>query len=379
MFANRTSLKPALYVGPILRQKTPDGVRISAGVNGRQIWFESGDADLLASPEAFGSALLIPAMHAKVALAIDHGVCAVWAENIRRIMDIASRWWNYSLLDLQVDPVVRHVTPHTATALCFSGGVDSFHSLLCGPRPLDMLVSAIGYDVKLDDAPRIDRVKSSVRTVAAEMGMRAVFIASNLRRHAAFRAVAWERSHGGALAALGHLLSEQVGRLAISASCAREDDQPWGSRWDIDPFFSSSALTVDHIGAEIWRADKLRTIAHEEIVRQHLRVCWENRNAEPNCCQCEKCVRTMLVLATCGQLEKYPRFHGGKGLVQKIDRLPQLQSVMIPVYVLLLKQGLTSEQAAAVRRLISRSLERQPSLFEQAKKCIRQFFMSGVD
>ena len=178
------------------------------------------------------------------------------------------------------------------------------------------------------------------------------------------------------LAALGHLLSDQVGRLGISASLARDDDVPWGSRWDIDPFFSSSRLAIDHIGAELWRADKLRTIAREDLVRRHLRVCWENRNAEANCCQCEKCVRTMLVLATCGQLEKYPRFHGGRGLLHQIERLPSLPRVMIPVYQLLLRQGLTGDFATAVDRLLVRSLEHRPPILVRAKQWIRRRLLS---
>ncbi len=360
-----------MRIGSLVHRKTSDGMRISAAVNGRQMWFESGDVDLIPSPEAFGSAMLIPAMHANLPLAIDQKVCAVWAGNIGHVMDVTSRWWNYPILQAQFDPVVRHAVPRTSTALCFSGGVDSFHSLLRGPRPVDMLVYAIGYDVKLDDARRIDMVKSSVHEVAAEMGIRAVFVAANLRLHSAFRTVAWERSHGGALAALGHLLSHEAGRLEISASCAREDDVPWGSRWDIDPFFSSGALAIDHVGAEMWRSDKLRTIAREDIVRRHLRVCWENRNAEANCCQCEKCVRTMLVLATCGQLERYRQFHGGRGLAGKIDRLLRLPRVMIPVYKSLLNQGLTGELAAAVRRLLTRGPEHRPPLLARVGHYIR--------
>jgi hypothetical protein len=370
--AQRTALKKALHVGPVVRHRTPDGVRISAVVNGRQIWFESSEAELAPSPEAFGSALLIPAMHAGLPLAIEQSVCTTWAGNLCNIRDTASRWWNYPRLDPRLDPVVRHSLPRPATALCFSGGVDSFYTLLCGPQPPDMLVAALGYDVKLNDAPRIAIVGTSVRAVAAELGLRAVFISTNLRRHAAFRAIAWECSHGGALAALGHLLNNEVGRLEISSSWSSDDDLPWGSRWDVDRFFSSRALTIDHIGSHLRRTAKLHAIAHENIVRRHLRVCWENRNAEANCCQCEKCLRTMLALAACGQLEHYPQFHRGRELLRNIDRFPYLSNGVISFYELFLEQGLTGDYAAAVRRLLVRSAERRPPPLARAKQSFSQ-------
>jgi hypothetical protein len=42
---------------------------------------------------------------------------------------------------------------------------------------------AVGFDIKLLDANRRVLVERSVRAVAAEMGTRAVLIATNLRRH----------------------------------------------------------------------------------------------------------------------------------------------------------------------------------------------------
>jgi len=58
------------------------GANVSANVGGLRIWFESGDEELTAAPEAFGSAMLIPALHAQRPLVIVPEVCAVWAQNI---------------------------------------------------------------------------------------------------------------------------------------------------------------------------------------------------------------------------------------------------------------------------------------------------------
>jgi hypothetical protein len=321
--------------------------------------------------------MLLPAMRVSRPLRIDQHVCATWANNLWHVIDSASRWWNFSRLAPQLNPAVIHDAPREATALCFSGGLDSFYTLLRGPHRAEVLVTGIGYDVKLPDARRIAKVKDSVRAVAAEMGIREVFVTTNLREHDVFRAVGWERSHGGALAALGHLLSEQVGRLEISSSYPRVYDHPWGSRWDIDPYFSSAVLTIDHIGAELRWAQKLCAIAHEDLVRRHLRVCWQNLNDDLNCCRCEKCVRTMLMLTLCGQLERYPQFHGGKGLLEAIDRLPRLAGISIRIYESMLGDGLAGEYAAAVRKLLARSLHHRPALVARVTNWIGRRLLSS--
>jgi hypothetical protein len=338
-----------------VRQAAGRGVRVSALVDGRSIWFESADADLAPAAEAFGSLLLIPALHWRRPLEIVPAVCAVWASGVQRIVPLVSGWWGYDPLLPQVAPVAITPRPCRRTALCFSGGVDSFFSLLRGPRPVDLLVCAVGYDVNLRDTRRRTLVEHSVRAVAAELGRRAVLVTSNLRRHRVVRRVPWIRSFGGALAALGHLLSGEAGTLMISAGLQRADDYPSGSRWDVDPWFSSAALKVEHVGAELARTEKLCSIAEEDIVRRHLRVCWENRDSRSNCCRCEKCVRTMLILESCGQLGRYESFGGGGGLSAALDRLAAVPDLVQPVYQALLRRGLSEPYATAVRRLLARS------------------------
>ncbi len=344
-----------LRIDSLQRRRAGRGSNVSANVGGRRIWFESGDVELAAAPEAFGSAVLIPALHAPRPLVIVPEVCAVWARNIRELIPLVSSWWGYQPLPLHLAETAPPAVPRTGTALCFSGGVDSFHTLLRGPAPVDVLICAIGYDVKLRDVNRRNRLERSIRSVAAETGKRAVVVATNLRRHRVFRAAPWEHTHGGALAALGHVLSPLAGHLEISASYPLADPQPWGSRWDVDPRFSSTRLVIDHVGAEFWRTEKLQQIAHEELVRRHLRVCWENLSASDNCGRCEKCVRTMLVLETCGQLGKYDIFRHGRGLIEALDRLPPLSATKVPIYEMLLREDLGPASAAAVHRLLART------------------------
>mgnify|MGYP002632687869 FL=1 len=105
----------------------------------------------------------------------------------------------------------------------------------------------------------------------------------------------------------------------------------------------------------VTRLEKIRAIAGERIVQQHLRVCWQNLHGRLNCGVCEKCVRTMLALDTCGLLDRYAGFDHGRGLVAAIDAMPRVDGVVKTFYEELLDSGLSAAARAAVRSLVARS------------------------
>ncbi len=135
-----------------------------------------------------------------------------------------------------------------------------------------------------------------------------MLIATNLQEHSASQGVDIRRSHGGALAALGHVLAEEVERLVIPSSYPYHDPKPWGSHWDVDPLWSSQRLAVEHADATFRRDGKVRAIADHPMVRRHLRVCFSPKTETGNCSRCEKCIRTMIALAMCGRLDDCETF-----------------------------------------------------------------------
>lgn len=330
--------------------------RVRAVAGGFPVHFESEDLSLRPSPEAFAGAFLVPALVLRSHLCVDLPLDPVWLSHVQALMEILNEWWDYPSVEIRgpVAPAGPGV-PRGKTALCFSGGVDSFHSLLRGEFKTDFLVFAHGYDMALSDKPRMAAWERSLRAVAAATGTRAVVVRTDLRKHPVFRAAPWVRSHGGALAALGHLLPG-VGRLVVSASYPFFFRRAWGSHWRTDPLWSSGFLQVAHTGADLWRAEKLRNIAREPLVQEHLRVCWENRTPAGNCSRCEKCLRTMLILADCGQLDHFKVFDRSDSIARRLDALPSIDADLIPVYRGMLERGLTFNLSRAVRSLISRSL-----------------------
>lgn len=328
--------------------------RVVVDIDGSPIWFASDEAELAPIPEVFATALLLPHLELARPLKIVEPVCAAWRENIERAAALLGAWWGYGPCDIRCTTVPpTAASPHTA--LCFTGGVDSFYSLLHDAREAQTLVFARGYDVDLQDRQRADWGEQTVRAVAAETGHHAVIITTNLRQHATYPCASWERMHGGALAALGHALSPRIGRLLVSASEPIGSSLAWGSRWDLDPLFSSSRLRVEHRGAALRRTEKLWAIAHEPVVQRHLRICWQPGSAGGNCGRCEKCIRTMLTLEMIGQMDRFPALGARVELAERIERLPSVPSRTIETYELALTRDLSPSVRQAVSRLLDRT------------------------
>ncbi len=336
--------------------------RVRCAVDGRTIWFESDDLPLEPSLEAFGSALLVPALHSGRVLRMEGPCCAQWAANMQVLTQEFRRLWyrgHPRPLIVPERPESRGERQGSGTMLCFSGGVDAFHTLLRGGHHVDTLVYVVGYDLKLRERTRAKAVAALVRDVADEVGCGCCVIRTNLRKHPLVRSAPWLHAFGGALAAVAHLLSSHGDRLLISSDGLGFEHPESGSRASTDPLFGSESVAIDHVSPTITRIEKIRAIAGERIVQRHLRVCWRNVGALANCGRCEKCVRTMLTLDTCGMLGRYEGFGRGRGLQEAIDGLARVDGVVDSFYRILLDQGLSSGVDSAVRRLLERS--RQPA------------------
>ena len=352
-------------VGEIRATRENGLTRVTAEVSGASVWFESTTVDLAPSAEAFGSAFLIPSLHQGLRLRLDQEVDREWSDNIGRLLPTLTKWWDYpALAPLAPLKEAKGLSSASQTALCFSGGVDSFYTLLRGGLNPRLLAFIHGYDISLEDEARLGAFKPTLERVAAATNSRPILLRTNLRQHPAFVACSWDRTHGGALAAIGHVLAENIDRFIISATLVRSDERPWGSHPLVDHLWSSAHLRVAQYGDDIWRHDKLRAVIDEPLVREHLRVCWENRRPAGNCSHCDKCMMTMVVLAQAGKLDRFPVFEIGghsaasRELVARIDQLPR--TIYVRTYAMLLSDGLDRKMADAVRRLLARSLPPSP-------------------
>ena len=330
--------------------------RVSADVDGIPLWFESDDVNLAVAPEAFGSALLLVSLHHRRKLVIDAPVSATWIENIQKLFPIWRDWWGYKPImpDVPTRPDVG-ADPIPAKALLFSAGVDSFYSALNGPAP-DFLVSAQGFDIPLDDRARMDMLRKSLTAVSSAIGAQPVVVRTNFREHpVAGRGSLWERSHGGVLAAFGHVLGERIGQLSISASYNIKSPLPWGSSFMTDPLFSSDRVRIMPYGEERRREEKIPLIAHHPLVRKYLRVCWANRDGSLNCSRCGKCLMTMLSLAAADALGESEVFDDEEALITGLNATRFMWQHTRPMDRVARSKNLDPRIADAALRLVKRS------------------------
>lgn len=352
--------RAALVCAPTARRRRGGSV-VSALVDGEPLWFSSSDAQLEPSIDAYVSALLIPAAERGERLVAEAPISSLWLRNGERRARVVDRWWGLTPAVSGPPPTAgaERRRPRLQTALCFTGGADSTHVLRAEGRRIDALLFVHGYDIPLDDAERMAHAERSVRAVGAAAGTKVVVVRTNLREHPSFAGTNWEWVHGGALAAVGHLLTRTIGRLLIASSFPYDDDSPWGSHWRLDSLWSSERLEISHVGADLWRSEKLLELAADGLAQEHLRVCWQ-RFAGPgaNCGRCEKCVRTMLVLDQAGRLGDFRVFDQTEPLAARVSALPHIGSHLAPVYRAMLDRGLPDATAESVRSLLARSEER---------------------
>jgi hypothetical protein len=322
------------------------------------LWFE-GDAALEPAPEAFAGMLLLPALRAHATLRSEAAIDAAWLASAAHVPKLFASWWgDEERFPIEAEPAPASRDPLPSTALCFTGGVDSFFSLLHGGHRPAWLLFVVGFDVRLDDEARAATAALALREVAHACGAHPLLLWSNARRHPLFRSVSWEHSHGSALAAAAHLLARRAGRLVIPSTNSSGGLVPWGSHPDLDPLWSSSRVRIEHDSVDTPRARKVAAIAGHALVQHHLRVCWENRGPTANCSRCEKCVRTLVMLAVTPHYARFTGFDVETPLAPRIDALPPLAPHLVRPWELVAQIELDRALRRAVERLLARSRPR---------------------
>jgi hypothetical protein len=342
---------PCWAVGPPRPHRDGPWHAVEVDVDGTPISFALRDHEPSLRAEAVLTAVVPAALAAGATLAAEAPVDPGWAAGVDRASALMATWWDHAAASPVRAPAGAPPPPAgaTGTALCFTGGVDSFWALLHGGHDPTHLLYVVGYDVELDDEARVESQVGAVRAVAASLGLEPLFVRTDLRRHPHVRAVNWERLHGAAIAAAGIVASTVVGRLVVPPSYADGRLIPWGSRPDLDPLWSiPGTLEVAHSATPLPRFDRVRAIAGDPLVHQHLRVCWEHRTADANCGTCEKCVRTMAMAATTPHLAALETMPGRHDLAARILALHPLPSHHVRMWRDLRGTGLPPDVAAAV-------------------------------
>jgi hypothetical protein len=248
-------------------------------------------------------------------LAIRAQVSPLLMGRVDEITDLITAW-RPRLQRVKVRaPVAAPEQGGSAIGLFFSGGVDSYYSLLknmeehpSGENAITHLIFAFGIDsIYGYDRRYLDRVSSMIRDAAHETGKRAIILETNMRRE--FARPDWTLHQGSALISTGLALAPLLGRCFVSASLPATALRPWGSHPLLDKLWSTEKLEIVHEGAEAYRQEKIAShIARSELALRTLRVCFESEQQPKNCGRCRKCLQTMIALHGAGALDRCSTF-----------------------------------------------------------------------
>lgn len=275
-----------------------------------------------AGAEALAAALLLPAMRAGETLEIVPPISPLLHFSLPRIRDIFRAWWKeFPHTQIRTTPAGADQPPRTnRMATFFSGGVDSFYSLLkhrhgadAATSPLTHVIFLRGVESRLELSQGVEASQSRAREIAAATKVQCITGQTNIRSalQGSEANLHWERRyHGSALAALALGLSPGFSHICIPSAFSYNHLVAHGSTALVDEMYSTERLRILHDGAEVTRPVKVARILewNRELVLAHLRVCVMNSGGAYNCGRCYKCVRTAIPLRVLGAWDRAVTF-----------------------------------------------------------------------
>lgn len=215
--------------------------------------------------------------------------------------------------NLTIKKLIENSYLTTSSGTLFSGGVDAFNTLFNHLEEKPMLITVWGADIKLDNVDGWKEVSNHTIMCANQFGLEYTFIKSNFRMHINYENLSayvgkfvndeWWHGFQHGIGILGHtapiayLNKFKVIYIASSFTAEYKGKYTCASDPIIDNNLKFTSCNVSHDGYEFNRQDKIRNICNfledKKIDNIMLRVCWQDDTGE-NCCECEKCTRTIL-------------------------------------------------------------------------------------
>lgn len=194
--------------------------------------------------------------------------------------------------------------------MLFSGGVDAYSTFYNHIEEKPILVTICGGDIRLEDSSSWKLVDECNRKTAIQNNVDYVTVKSNFKEfinqnnmnQLPYKEIQynWWYSfqHGigmiGLLAPITYL--ERVKNIYIASSYTKEDKVICGSNPYTDEAIKFLDCVVIHDQYDISRQEKIVKIIEMTKGKANkpvLRVCWQFNTGGNNCCNCEKCYRTI--------------------------------------------------------------------------------------
>ncbi len=274
------------------------------------VWFTTDAEQIADDGEIFLSSLLLPAMRLGETLVIDKAVSPPLMENVGKLQDIFNSWYpKFQKIAIEGEVSRESSDPSPrGVASFFSGGIDSFYTLIKNNHEITTLVYVQGFDVFAHETEFLEKVHPRVVKVAAEFDKKLITVRTNIHEFSdKFAEWAYEY-HGCALASVAHLLSPVIRKIYIPSSCGYKYLLPYGSHLVADQLWSTDKVSISNDGEEATRPSKVKKVCENQSALENLRVCLNRKYGNYNCGKCEKCKRTMLNLYIYDKLQQCKTF-----------------------------------------------------------------------
>jgi hypothetical protein len=302
-------------------ERTDNLVRVTADIENSPVkpylaFPRETESFIAGTADCFVPLLLVPCLEKGEPLEIVPPVSQQLVRRLPRVMDVLlSLFPGFHRIGVKLSERKEAVAPSgNAVATLFSGGVDSFYTLLQGLTPggdPDLRPTHVffmrGLEQPLDQSSVTDATLDVVRSIASQNGVGVLWGETNLRLLFGLNYELYY--HASALIGSALALSRGLKRLLVPSTYSYGQLIPWGSHPLLDELWSIESMDVIHHGAEARRVDKIAMLArHHRSIFQHLRVCLRNQGGPKNCGRCQKCARTMVALEVVGALADAPTF-----------------------------------------------------------------------
>ncbi|WP_103533565.1 hypothetical protein [Streptomyces sp. SM11] len=306
-----------MRIAPVQRTETDGRLELSVevshqdGVTTDRLWFRVDPRHVpyvTDTMDPFLLATLFLAMRKGENLHVEGPVSATLLENLEEFQAAWVQWRpeRYSVVELSADQEVPdREGPDTRSALqTFSGGVDSAFTTIrhvkkeAGRGSLDLTgaVMVHGYDIPLEELDAYRALYTRSVPLLRGVGVELLPVTTNFRELWHSDLSHWEDAFATGMTSVLTLFSGRFQHGVIASSEPYGSlVLPWGSNPMTDWMLSGGRMRMHHDATGIERSDKVAGLARLwPEGADNLRVCWQGEQKDRNCCQCEKCIRTIL-------------------------------------------------------------------------------------
>jgi hypothetical protein len=345
-----------------------DGVSVSVNLGGRveQVSFVSSEG-IGREVDFLLPLTLLPAMRRGSWLKLPGTFSSQLLLAVAKIQDIFCVWDEELFEHISLEAQTRrdgHTARASGVGCFFSGGVDSFYTLLKHRDEITHLIFVHGFfGLPLTNCSLREQASQAARQVARELGKTLIEVETNLMEFSDSTGVGWLLYNGAALASVGLLFQHLFHKVFIPSTNSYAGLISWGSHSLVDPLWSTELTDFEHDGCEAKRSDaKVAYISKDEAAMKWLRVCNEGLEGTYNCGRCSKCLQTMIALRVAGSLQRCKTFPSGLDLqaVANMDVNPEYGGAYLSRQALdkLVRLGSEPELAEALAEAISKGLRR---------------------